>query len=457
MGLGADILMKIRTMFDSKPIDEAKKKTEDLGKTTAAAGKDASGGMNVMAAATAIMTGNINGAIAAIAPMIEKLKVLKLSLTQLTLVGAAIGALVALFKSMKDRAEAAAQAMAGIKNDNLRNEINSTAEAYDKLKQSMDDATAKGDAMLEYNQAMIDANKRLSLSLNDISKQRELNSAKTDDERRLIENKYKGKSDEISGMSEREKENASLQRSIEAENEINRKLQEAEDRKREAVAQAESASKSAQNASATGRGKIGWFSALAGLDRYSKWDGIAKDAGASTDKAITEFGEADADVKRLQDQKEALRRNREIAQKNRDAADRERTAARMGTTRESSDIQTDMANKSERERLQAEIDAKNRQQEEVEERFDSMKSSAARGYDKEKREASMAEGVAELYRKKGDRNGYDRALQAVAKESAEAEEAYKSMEAVAQEAAGVIASLKREIQMLQEQMKRIGQ
>lgn len=457
MGLGADILLKIRSTFESKPVEEAKKKTEELGKTAEKSGKDASGGMNVMAAATAGMTGNVNGAIAAIAPMIEKLKILKLSLTQLALVGAAAGALVALFKAMKDRAEAAAQAMAGIKNDNLRNEINSTAEAYDKLKQSMDDATAKGDAMLEYNQAMIDANKRLSLSLNDISKQRELNSAKTDDERRLIENKYKGKADEISGMSEREKENASLQRSIEAENEINQKIQEAEKRKREAVRQAEESSKQARNNSATGRSKMGFFSAVVGLDRYSAWDGQAKKAGESTDKAITEFGEADADIKRLQDQKEALRRSREIAQKNRDAADRERTAARMGGNREASDIQIEVSNKAERKRLEDEKDDLNRQQKEAEERFGVDKDSAVRSRDKEKREMDMSYGVRDSYRKKSDKKGTGRATADYMKAQAEFEAADKRVQAVTEDAARKIKGYERRMAVIEENIKRIGQ
>lgn len=455
MSLGADILLKIRSTFESKPVDEAKKKTEELGKASSKAGTDASGGMNVMAAATALMTGNVNGAIAAIAPMIEKLKVLKLSLTSLTLVGAAIGALVALFKAMKERAEAAALAMAGIKGDNLRNEINSTAEAYDKLKQSMDDTTAKGDAMLEYNQAMIDANKRLSLSLNEISKQRDLNNAKTDDERRLIENKYKGKADEISGMSEREKDNASLQRSIEAENEINQKIQDAEERKREATRQAEEALKQSRNASSVSRKKIGVWEGLTGK-QFGTWDGIAKSASESTDKAIGEFGEADADVKRLQDQKDALRRSRELAQKNREAADLERKAASMGTNRESSDIQTDMSKKAAREDLQSKINASEAEMERLNEKFGAQKDSLSRNASKEKRDETMARDVLAQYQKKGDRKGIARAQQEVIKESAEAEAAAKALEEIGFEAVRVIKGLKKQIEVLQEQMKRIG-
>ena len=65
MSLGADILLKIRSTFESKSVEEAKKKTEEFGKATDKAGKDASSGMNVMAAATALMQGNVNAAIGA--------------------------------------------------------------------------------------------------------------------------------------------------------------------------------------------------------------------------------------------------------------------------------------------------------------------------------------------------------------------------------------------------------
>jgi hypothetical protein len=389
--------------------------------------------------------------------MIEKLKVLKLSLTSLTLVGAAGAALVSLFKAMGERAEAAAQALANIKGDNLRNEVTSTAEAYDKLKASMDEATAKGDAMLEYNQAMIDANKKLSLSINEISKQRELSSAKDDDERLLIENKYKGKADEISGMSEREKENASMQRSIELEQETDRKIQEAEERKREATQQAEKASKQAQNASSTGRGKIGFWSSLVGVDRFSQWNGIAKSAGESTSKAIGEYGEADADLQRLTSQKEAIRKNREVFQKNRMAGANERTAASMATGREASDIKTGIATKTSKEELQSKIDSSEAEMSSIEERFGAKKVSLSGRASREKQEETEARNVLAAYRKKGDKKGIARAEQAVIKESAEAEEAAKALEALGQEAARVINGIKMQVKAMQEQMKRIGQ
>ncbi len=457
MSLGADILLKIRSTFESKPVEEATEKTEELGRASDKAGKDTSGGMNVMAAATALMTGNINGAIAAIAPLVEKLKVLKTSLTSMTLFGALFATLAMGFKAMRDAADAAAQRLAGIKGDNLRNEITSTAEAYDKLKTSMDAATAKDDAILEHNQAMIEANKRLSLSINEISKQRELASAKDDDERRVIENKYKGKADQISGMSDQEKENASLQRSIELENDINAKIQAVEERKREATSQAEKALKQSQNNSSTAREKIGYMSMAGGTTSFDTWSGIALKSGADTDTAIKEFGEADEDIKKLEIQKESVRRARDVAQKNRDAGSRERTATSMATSLASSDIQKDITKKTEIKRLEDEKEYLNRQQKEAEERFGGSKDSAVRSRDIEKREMDMSLTVRSGYLKKGDKKGSARATAEYLQAQADFEASERRLQEVTADAARTIKGYERRINLIEEQIKRVGQ
>lgn len=458
----AEILLKIRSTFESKPIDEAKKKTEEMGKTSEKAGQDAASGMNVMAAATALMQGNVNGAIGAIAPLIEKLKVLKLSLTQLTLAGALIGTLVAAFKSFRETMDNAAQRMAGIKMDNLRNEITATAEAYDKLKASQEAATAKGDALLDHNQAMIEANKRLSLSLNEIAKQRELSSAKTDDERRTIENRYKANAEQITGVSDQDKENAAMQRSIEKENELDAKLKAAEARKQEANNQARESLKQTQRYTNTARKGIGFWSMSGGGGQYNLYSELAKDSGSVTDTAIKESAEADADIQRIKEEKEALRRSRELQAKNRDAAERERTAAKMATSNESSSIQRDIAAKEEEARkkaqkdsLQAEYDAKNQQYAAASERFGVEKESKSREAAIQRREYQESLKVVESYRKKGDRKGLKVAEQAALQEKAEAEAAEKALMEVGQQAVTTLANIKAQMDALKEQMKRI--
>lgn len=452
----SEIWIKIKTSLESKPIEEAKKKTEELGKTAQKAGQESSSGMNVMGAATALMTGNFNGAVAAIAPLIEKIKGFKGSMTILTALGGLVAALALLFKTLRDAADAAAQRLAGIKGDNLRNEITSTAEAYDKLKTSMDAATAKDDAILEHNQAMIDANKRLSLSINEISKQRELASAKDDDERRVIENKYKGKAEQISGMSDQEKENASLQRSVELENDINAKIQAAEERKREATAQAEKALQQSQNSSSTARSKIGYMSMYGGTKSFDTWSGISQKSGADADTAIKEFGEADADIEKLKAQRESVKRSREVAQKNRDASSRERIAASMATGREASDVQRDISNKAAKSALQSRLDLNEKAQTSAEERFKPMMESASRNKDVQNKEASEARKVAESYRQKGDRKGYAKALQEFSRENAEAQAASKALTELTIQATTTIKALKTQAENLQDQMKRIG-
>jgi len=458
MGLGADILLKIRTMLDSKPIDEAKKKTEELGKTADKAGKESAGGMNVMAAATALMTGNVNGAIGAIAPLIEKVKVLKMSLTQLTLVGALISTAVMAFKSFRDAAEQAALRIAGIKMDNLTNEVNKSVEAYNKLKQSMQDTVAKGDAMLQHDQAMIDANKRLSLSFLDIAKQRELSNAKDEDERRVIENKYKGKVDEVNAKGDQDKANTAMQRSIEKENQLNDQIKAAEERAQEAARQAEDSLRQANRYSKTAKKSIGFGSFLTGgKGTFDAYSAEANKAMGVSDQSAKEYEEAQADIKKLREEIEAGKREREVLRTNMAAASREKTASSMATTREGSDIQTDIANKSARSAKQQEIEDMNRQKREADERFGVDKESAFRTRDREKKEMNMAAEVRESYRKKGDRKGFDAATADYLREKQEFEASEQRAQEIVKDAARTMKRFDTTLKTLEEQMKRIGQ
>jgi hypothetical protein len=352
--------------------------------------------------------------------------------------------------------------MAGIKMDNLRNEITSTAEAYDKLKASQEAATAKGDALLDYNQQMIEANKRLSLSINEISKQRELSTAKTDEERRVIENRYKANAENISGTSEQDKENAAMQRSIQRESEIEDQIKAAEERKQEAINQARQASSQAQKQSSVARSKIGFFSMAGGGNEYAAWAGMAKDSGATTDTALKEAGEADSDIQRLRDEKESVRRKRELDTKNRDAVNRERTASKMATSNEATAIQSDIAAKEEEARkrvqkdsLQAQYDEKNQQYASATERFGVEQTAKERNADIQSREYRDSLKVSDSYRKKGDRKGQNAADQAALQEKAEAEAAAKAVAEVIQRSANTLSNFKAQMEAIKEQMKRL--
>jgi len=377
---------------------------------------------------------------------------------RIPLVGALISAVVMAFKSFRDAAEQAALRIAGIKMDNLTNEVNKSAEAYDKLKQSMQDTVAKGDAMLQHDQAMIDANKRLSLSLLDIAKQRELSNAKDEDERRVIENKYKGKVDEVNAKGDQDKANTAMQRSIEKENQLNDQIKAAEERAQEAARQAEESLRQANRYSKTAKKSIGFGSFLiGGKGTFDAYSAEANKAMGVSDQSAKEYEEAQADIKKLQDEIEAGKREREVLRTNMAAASREKTASSMATTREGSDIQTDIANKSARSAKQQEIEEAKRRLKEAEERFGVEESSAKRNVDIQKREASAADSVRESYRKKGDKKGLAGATETYLREKAEAEAAQKSAEDIVQDAVRTIKRMKQSIENMEEQMKRIGQ
>jgi hypothetical protein len=456
MGLGADILLKIRSTFESKPVEEAKKKTEELGKTADKAGKDGQSGMNVMAAATALMTGNLNGALAAMGPLIEKLKVLKVSLTSITLVGALVGALVKLFTSIRDRAAEAVTSLEGFKADSYERQVAKIESAHARWDAANNKSLGIREAAHQFFIAEQDAYKQEALALNELAKQRELSNAASEDERKIIENKYKSRAEDITGsfdmkVGEKEKERL-LQKAKDEEEKIRRNEQTINQKQ-------ELAKKRFSDA--------GEYTRMANEEAGSwYYDSPAKSktyAGLS-DNARGDYSKAMKDAEALRNENEQLKisaeQNRKMASvqdiKNRTIGV-SKQAASTATGREASDIQSDIANKAERKRLEDEKDALNRQQKDAEERFGVDKDSAARSKDTEKREMDMAYGVRDSYRKKGDKKGFEAATVSYFKEKAEYEAAEKRAQAVVEDAAKTIKGYSQRISGLEEQIKRIGQ
>jgi hypothetical protein len=289
--------------------------TAKTGQKVAQAGQQGADGLNVMSVATAAMQGNFQAAASAAVPLLEKSKAVGLSMTQLSLAGAALTAVVAGLRAISEWADAAAQRIAKIQMDNLTNKVNSAAAAYDKLLESMQKASAQNDATLAYNNAMIDAYTRQALALNELAKQRELATTTDEATRQEIEAKYSAKGAAISGMADTQKESNERQRSMEREAELLSQLDASKKRENELIEEAMALSRQTQNASSTARGSIGFMGFLMGGKKatYDAYQGMATQGASRTQEAIDKANAETARREQLETERTELLRMRNVS------------------------------------------------------------------------------------------------------------------------------------------------
>lgn len=466
MSLGADILLKIRSTFESKPLEEAKKKTEELGKVTEKSGNDAASGMNVMAAATALMQGNVNGAIGAIAPLIEKLKVLKVSLLQLSLVGALLGALVTLFQSIRDRAAKAAEAVEMFRAEGFEREMKRVEDAHARWDIANNKSLEIRKASHDFFVAEQDAYKQEALAILELSKQRELSNVTSEDERRIIENKFKGRADEISGVYDTkiaEQEQKRLeQKAVDDENKIAQNEKEIARLKAMSQEQFFKAGRYTELASSWSSGLTG-VSLTGGDSASDKVVKKAELARADSKKAMEEAKKREIENDALQRSAEQSRKDAKLQALKIRTQGFSREAATIATSREGSDIQSgidakdiEAGKQAERSQIQAQIDAKEKQQKEAEERFGVSRSSLSRNAEIQSREYKDSVKIVDQYRKKGDTKGLRAAEQVAMQAKEEADAAQKALLDLGQQAAQSMAGYKAQVETLTETMKRIG-
>lgn len=346
----AEVLIKIRTFFEgsgSQQADASLQKTAAQAKKTgqeiSQSGQKGSDGLNMMSVATAAMQGNMQAAANAAVPLLEKSKAAGLSLTQLSLAGAGLSAVIAGLKAMSEWADAAAQRVASIQMGNLTNQLNASAAAYEKLLDTMAKAEAQKDATLAYNNSMIDSYTRQALAVNKLNKEKELSLTTDDSKRRDIEAKYASQAEAITGMSDTQKEANEKARSLEREATIEKRLQAAANRRSELIGEASDALKQGQNSSMTARDKLGFWSALfsakGSLAQVDSWRIGANTAGALSQKSIDLASDEEKRIEALKNEMLEVRRQRSIALSNSIAGSTERIASGLSAQRESSDRQ----------------------------------------------------------------------------------------------------------------------
>jgi hypothetical protein len=461
MSLGSDILLKIRSTFESKPLEEAKKKTEELGKTADKAGKEASSGMNLMGAATAIQQGNITAAITAIVPLVEKLKVLKVSMTTIALAGALLASVVALFKNMRDRAAEAAESLTRFKADSFERQVAKIEAAHGRWDAANNKSLAIREAAHQFSLAAYDAYKQEALAVNELAKQKELANAASEDERKIIENKYKGRAGDISAaydmkVSEQEKKRL-LQKALDDEEKIRKNEEKIAEKTAVAKKRFQDAGDYVQQAN---QDSLGW--------RGIKLFGNSEDTSVSKKTALADAARAQSAklFKEVNDKRAENEQLKISAEQNRNLAKIQEVKTRaIGISKESSDIATS----SESAQIEKDIDTKQLKglyesersgledkQESAEKRFKSLTDSANRKIEIGKREAGASRAVVESYHKKGDSKGQQAALEVLARREQQLEEERAELNRLIIRAADSAEKSKRDIAEVNEKMKRLG-
>ena len=465
MSIGTDILLKIKGTFDSKPVDDAIKKTGELGQIASKAGKDGETSISLMSAAFSIMSGSIRGAVLVLGRLILKIKALQMAMGPIALFAALLASLVALFVSIRDRAAEAVEALAKFKADSYEKQVQKIEEAHARWDAANNRSLAIREASHQFFTAEQEAYKEEALALNELAKQHELSNAASDDERLIIENKFKARANDISGKFDTaasKQEQARLEQQAqdaEARLRHNEKqiAEKQEIARRRFMEEAYYARRASEEAAA-------WFF-KSDSDKYIKFAADASSGVTRQLKDIQALKDENAQLKIVADHARKMAGVQGIKTRTLGVS---QEAEGIATTRESADTLADIADRAAKERKKARedqertslkdrIDEKNRQQEAAEERFSGLTDSARRKVSIEKREAAEAGGVAESYRRKGDRKGYAKAMQEWQSEQAEAEAASKELLAVGSEAVRVVKGIRQEIDTLKEQLKRVGQ
>lgn len=475
MSIGADILLKIKAVFESKPIDDATKKTEELGKAGAKAGKggvDASKGFAAMGQAAAASSGSIGGVASALGGMAQQLPALSAA-------AGPIGLAIAAFMSWKEAIDSvieSKESMAkGLRDTDLGNaaaRVDTLTDSYDNLKASIIKAAEEAQRFYDAENSKDDAQTNADLAALELEKAQRLGQISPEDQlgRRQTAAEFADRRAGIIDAADRRKADRQLE-AIKAQASAAEQDKAAASGQTDALMQEYSdlGGQYARVNERTTRRANQWWRTRMSSQRVME-GGSAELTGikAEMDKVADAIKQAAERIESADQTSATLTDRAKVAAINKAALMTSQSAGAAARGNEASDIRfavdekaakerEQARSKAERDRLQAAIDDKNQQQAAAEERFSGLKDSATRKADTEKREAADARGVAESYRQKGDKKGYAQAMQAAAKETAEAEAASQELLAVGQESVRVIKSLRADLETLKQQLQRVGQ
>ena len=303
----------------TKPgVDSAKATVEEgakaAAKSTEEVAKEFKGGFSPMAAITAALTGNFNALGQQLMGLVSRLKNVHVSMMQFTLYAALITATVKAVNSLIGYFDQAAQRAEAIKLDNASATLEAMKKDSADFADAMERARKETESVFEAQNREVSSIQALTQAYNEFAKAQEPALAKTDEERKSIETRYKSTSArndrEVSAAQrrlEREKLDADLKR-------MREELEEAQDSRAEYAAQAEDATRRASRAvqKAQGIGFWSWWKNngdLGGdrdIQNATKWNAAAESALEETKKADERIADLKLKIEDAEDRRAAL-------------------------------------------------------------------------------------------------------------------------------------------------------
>ena len=212
----AEILLKIKALFERKGVDDAKEAVDSLGNAGKEAGASASEGMGKAADAAkeagdtasegmdkvADAAGNAGDALKQAGDAAGQMGSQSASAAIFTAgniskVTAAVTALYGIFKMVNDAIVDAQHRIAELKIDNIEAGVESNRRAVERLASAYESASKMRSLLSSAQTAGIDIARQEQLAFLELEKARELASAKDDDERRRIELRYQAQAREV--------------------------------------------------------------------------------------------------------------------------------------------------------------------------------------------------------------------------------------------------------------------
>lgn len=472
---GADILLKIKAVFDSKPVEEATEKTEELGRAGTNAGQvgiNASKGFAAMGQAAAASSGSIGGLASALGNMAQQLPALAGAAGP---IGLAIAAFMAWKKAIDSVIKSRESLAKGLRDTDLGNSaarVNTLTESYDKLRESILKAAEEAQRFYDAENSKDDAQTGADLAALELEKAQRLGQISPEDQlgRRQAEAEFADRRAGIEDAAARRKADRNIA-AINAQASAAAQDKAAASEQTDALMQefSDLGGQYARVNERTTRRANQWWRTRMSSQRVME-GGAAELAGiqAAMSKVAQEIKQAAERIEGADKTSAILKDRAEVAAINKAALGTSQQAAAAARGNEASDIRFAIEDKAaqereqarvkaERERIESLIEEKNRQQEAAEEHFGGLKSSASRRAQDEQREAREYAKVYESYRKKGDRKGAEKAKQDWIREDKEAEEASKVVEEIVRAHVNSMGNFKRQLETLSQQLKRVGQ
>lgn len=217
----AEILLKIRALFDRRGVDEAKEATDNLGQAGKDAGDEASEGFEKAADAAKDAgeaaedgLGKVGDAAGEAGDALKKTgedaeqmgeaasSASVLAAGNIAKVTTVVTALAGIIKMVNEALVEGAHLVDGIKADNMAAGVESSAAAVERLNNAYARAAEMRDRLATAQQAGIDMLREEELAALELAKAQELAAAKDDDERKRIELRYAERWREVSSRRE---------------------------------------------------------------------------------------------------------------------------------------------------------------------------------------------------------------------------------------------------------------